>query len=89
VSPEEFTTALQTLGLDTQAAAKWLGVSVRAVQRYRVSGVKGPVERALKAHYALIAARNEIVWWAEEHGCCDGHQDETLNIISLALDWRE
>lgn len=43
----ELSTALQTLGLDTQAAAKWLGVSVRAVQRYRVSGAPGPVAAAI------------------------------------------
>lgn len=43
----ELSTALQTLGLDTQAAAKWLGVSVRAVQRYRVSGAPGPAARAV------------------------------------------
>lgn len=43
-----FTTALSTLGLDNHQAAAWLGVSVRAVQRYRVSGAPGPVERAIE-----------------------------------------
>lgn len=89
MSPADFTTALQTLGLDNQAAAKWLGVSVRAVQRYRVSGAPKMAERLLRLALALKDADKEIDWWAEEHGCCYGHQDEVKTTISLALDWRE
>lgn len=39
----DFTTALTTLGLDNHQAAQWLGVSVKSVRRYRVSGAPGPV----------------------------------------------
>lgn len=34
---------------------------------------------------ALVAAKAEIEWWAREHGCCDGHQDEVLATIEAAL----
>jgi hypothetical protein len=34
---------------------------------------------------ALIAAKAEIEWWANEHSCCDGHQFETVELIDAAL----
>ncbi len=50
----DFTTALTTLGLDNHQAAQWLGVSVKSVRRYRVSGAPGPVagmvRQALERH---------------------------------------
>lgn len=75
MSPHDFTIALQTLGLDTQAAAKWLGVSVRAVQRYRVSGAPGPV-----AGMVRLAVRIEEAKTLHRIARVNG---------SLALDWRE
>lgn len=102
MTPQDFTTALQTLGLDTQAAAKWLGVSVRAVQRYRVSGAPGSVAGMVRNAVITVERRNYYAdlmdgsdaWrpeWKER-----GHTVESLNVLlgliglpSLALDWRE
>jgi hypothetical protein len=86
---DQFTTALTTLGLDNHQAAQWLGVSGKSVRRYRVSGAPKMAERLLRLALALREAEKEIDWWAEEHGCCYGHQDEVKTTISLALDWRE
>lgn len=101
MSPSDFTTALQTLGLDTQAASKWLGVSVRAVQRYRVSGAPGPVAGMLKERLqwlrakraledCLLAAKINDTGDAVSHSFAQG-VIHTYNAVrdSLALDWRE
>jgi hypothetical protein len=34
---------------------------------------------------ALTVAREEICWWASEHGCCIGHEDHALTVIDEAL----
>jgi hypothetical protein len=34
---------------------------------------------------ALLAAEAEIQWWVKEHGCCLGHEEETLAKIRSAL----
>lgn len=77
---EDFTTALQTLGLDTQDAAKWLGVSVRAVQRYRVSGAPGPVAGMVRLAVRIDEFKNATPIRFVQN------PDKT---IGLALDWRE
>lgn len=103
VTGPELSTALQTLGLDTQAAAKWLGVSVRAVQRYRVSGAPGPVAGMVRNALAIVFKRDMYLekrdkadpfgvsssnLWDERN-----HTVEALNRltddIGLVLDWRE
>ena len=33
----------------------------------------------------LQEAKNEIEWWIDEHGCCDGHQGNLLVRIETAL----
>jgi len=38
-----------------------------------------------KLRAALIAAKAEIEWWADEHGCCEGHQHEVIAVIDAAL----
>lgn len=52
----DFTTALTTLGLDNHQAAKWLGVSVKSVRRYRVSGAPGPVDGMVREKLAATEA---------------------------------
>lgn len=84
MTPQDYRTALTTLGLDNHHAAQWLGVSVKSVRRYRVSGVKGPVagmvrlglvsKQALKALEAYQFTPQQIL---------------ALNQLALALDWRE
>ncbi len=34
---------------------------------------------------ALIVARDEIKWWAEEHSCCGGHEDAAMRVIDSAI----
>lgn len=34
---------------------------------------------------ALVAAKTEIEWWADEHRCCKGHQAEAIEQIDAAL----
>lgn len=34
---------------------------------------------------ALRTARGEICWWANEHGCCKGKEDETIQLIDDTL----
>lgn len=69
----DFSTALTTLGLDNHQAAQWLGVSVKSVRRYRVSGAPGPAARAVR-----LALRIEEVI-----------EDYRVPVaLSLALDWR-
>lgn len=33
----------------------------------------------------LEAAKAEIEWWVDEHGCCAGHEAETIAMIDAAL----
>lgn len=86
----ELSTALQTLGLDTQAAAKWLGVSVRAVQRYRVSGAPGPVAGMVRERMERIVLERRIAVMRE---LLTEEQERSLSYLgelnNLARDWRE
>lgn len=34
---------------------------------------------------ALQAAKTEIEFWVDEHGCCAGHEEATLAMIDEAL----
>lgn len=34
---------------------------------------------------ALETARTEIEWWATEHGCCRGHEDEAVGAMEEVL----
>ena len=99
----DFTTALTTLGLDNHQAAQWLGVSVKSVRRYRVSGAPGPVAGMVRNALAVVFKRDMYLekrekadplaaasstLWDERN-----HTVEALNRltddIGLALDWRE
>lgn len=71
----EFTTALTTLGLDNHQAAQWLGVSVKSVRRYRVSGAPGPV-----AGMVRLAVKVDALGRWSYHDIADE---------AVALDWRE
>lgn len=84
----ELSNALQTLGLDTQAAAKWLGVSVRAVQRYRVSGAPKMAERLLRIACAAERSETFNCYLGAEIGWATCIRFSDL-APSLALDWRE
>lgn len=82
----DFTTALTTLGLDNHQAAQWLGVSVKSVRRYRVSGAPGPVAGMVRLAIIIDKAVHDLT-------------DHTVSVLeansnaefalSLALDWRE
>jgi len=47
LTPAEYQSALTTLGLTTEQAAKWLGIGRSTAFRYAVDGAPGPVARAL------------------------------------------
>jgi hypothetical protein len=42
-------------------------------------------DRIAELEAALKAAREEIMWWVGEHGCCSGHEAGTITKIDLAL----
>lgn len=46
-----------------------------------------PAQAAAAAAWreALIVARDEIKWWAEEHSCCGGHEDAAMRVIDSAI----
>ena len=76
MNPKAFTTALTTLGLDNHQAAAWLGVSVRAVQRYRVTGAPGPVAGMVRLALKIDNMQST-------------HSYYEIAPRALALDWRE
>jgi hypothetical protein len=87
----QFSTALTTLGLDNHQAAAWLGVSVRAVQRYRVTGAPEYIARSLERG---VVIKNLAMWFRvleQIHGKVKGGALEAVIDAenSLALDWRE
>lgn len=86
----DFTTALTTLGLDNHQAAQWLGVSVKSVRRYRVSGAPGPVagmvRLALKIVFLPRYDTDEGGCYRQTNGVWFFADDVTK---CLALDWRE
>ena len=45
---QQYTTALTTLGLTTEQAAKWLGIGRSTAFRYAVDGAPGPVSVAIR-----------------------------------------
>lgn len=91
----DFTTALTTLGLDNHQAAAWLGVSVRAVQRYRVTGAPGPVAGMVRERLTLVEIIQHRPFADDSEYRSDykiGYDDACKNIgriASLALDWRD
>lgn len=91
----DFTTALRTLGLDNQTAADWLGVSLRAVQRYRKNGVVGPVERAVRERLDHKKTMQALVMLVDATHAVNATSIALINArtilatTGLALDWRE
>ena len=53
MTPSEYTTALTTLGLTTEQAAKWLGIGRSTAFRYAVDGAPGPVSVAIRQRLAI------------------------------------
>jgi hypothetical protein len=47
MTPQEYRTALATLGLSQQAAGRWLMVSPKTAQNYAKLGPSGPAHRAI------------------------------------------
>lgn len=47
MTPAEYRTALETLGLSQLAAGRWLGVSPKTAQNYATTGPSGPAARAI------------------------------------------
>ena len=86
----DFTTALTTLGLDNHQAAQWLGVSVKSVRRYRVSGAPGPVAGMVRERIERILLERRISVMRE---LLTDEQERSLSYLdelnSLALKWRE
>lgn len=85
MTPSDFSTALTTLGLDNHQAAQWLGVSVKSVRRYRVSGAPGPVAGMVRLALKMQRLCNEDIHvpdWIMGQSCF-------VPISDLALDWRE
>src|SRR6185503_8939538 len=56
----------------------------READRYRAA-LTASRERCKALEGALRAARDEITWWTAEHGCCGGHETDTLALIDRAL----
>lgn len=67
MTPSDFTTALTTLGLDNHQAAQWLGVSVKSVRRYRVSGAPKMAWRALIEGLGRKEAEAELERVSQEY----------------------
>lgn len=47
MTPAEYRTALETVGLSQLAAGRWLGVSPKTAQNYATVGPSGPAARAM------------------------------------------
>lgn len=52
MTPAEYRSALETLGLSQLAAGRWLGVSPKTAQRYATSGPAETASRLIR--YALM-----------------------------------
>ena len=62
---------------------------IRRLRTFKGAGTnlsRTAANRIERLRAALKAAKTEIEWWVEEHGCCDGHQDEAMKLIALALE---
>lgn len=91
---DQFSTALTTLGLDNHQAAQWLGVSVKSVRRYRVSGAPGPVAGMVRERMENQKLKNQVEQLGEMADVCvfDGIGRPCSYCRcdkGLALDWRE
>lgn len=54
MTPQQYQSALTTLGLTTEQAARWLGIGRSTAFRYAVDGAPGPVARALGMAVACV-----------------------------------
>lgn len=48
MTPAEYRTALETLGLSQLAAGRWLGVSRKTAQNYATVGPSAPAAKAIQ-----------------------------------------
>lgn len=48
MTPAEYRTALEVLGLSQREAGRWLGVSLKTAHLYAKRGPSGPASRAIK-----------------------------------------
>lgn len=64
------------------------------LDRYKWVGPREPetvdlmraIERAnAELLEALKAAKGEIQWWVDEHGCCAGHESDAMEIARAAI----
>ena len=61
MTPEDYRTALTTLGLTQQAAGRWLRVSPKTAQNYAKHGPSGPAAVAVEMRLALMPVLAEMV----------------------------
>ena len=59
------------------------GLAVGATARAELE--HAPPEQIERLRAALTLAKDEINWWADEHGCCEGSRDEVITAIDAAL----
>ena len=77
MTPTEYTTALSTLGLTTEQAAKWLGIGRSTAFRYAVDGALGPVSRALRMAVAVSELSDR---WLSTYGSTITSNDLTAAV---------
>ena len=66
MTPDQYRTALATLGLSQQAAGRWLGVSPKTAQRYAITGPSGPAARAVGMAFEMTRVRRVMLWEATQ-----------------------
>lgn len=45
-----------------------------------------PSSTLLRVGEALNAARDALLWWENQHGCCEGATDDAFDAIESALE---
>jgi len=73
----EYQSALTTLGLTTEQAAKWLGIGRSTAFRYAVDGAPGPVARCLRVAVAVMALNDH---WLSSYGSTVTSKDLTAAV---------
>ena len=80
MTPEDYRTALTTLGLTQQAAGRWLRVSPKTAQNYAKHGPSGPAAVAVEMRLALTPVLAEML---EDRDIIE--IDDWIDALSAAL----
>lgn len=67
MTPEEYRTALSTLGLSQLAAGRWLNVSPKTAQNYASKRPSGPAARAIRMAVGVKELRRFDLDWIDEN----------------------